>query len=195
MFASNISREEVNSLPKGEFQGDIYVIENNKDVPRIMPLLSEKNLLGFDTETKPAFRKGTGNRTALIQMASAEQCFLFRINRSGMHPSLIRILSDSGIKKIGLALKDDLKSLTKMYSFSPAGFTDLQQYVGSYGIESKGLRKLAAIVLGLRISKSQQTSNWEKNILTEKQIRYAATDAWVCREIWCKLNNHCSGQQ
>ncbi len=195
MFASNISREEINRLPKGEFRGDIYVIENNKDVPGIMPFLWEKNLLGFDTETKPAFRKGTSNSTALIQMASAEECFLFRINRSGMHPSLIRILSDSRIKKIGLALKDDLKNLTKMYSFAPAGFTDLQQYAGSFGIESKGLRKLSAIVLGLRISKSQQTSNWEKDILTEKQIRYAATDAWICREIWCKLNNSCSGQQ
>jgi ribonuclease D len=145
-------------------------------------------VLGFDTETKPAFKKGVVNEVCLLQLGDSENIFLFRLNLIGFPKELVKLLADKNIIKTGVALRDDIATLKRLKLFEPGGFVDLQEYVKSFGIEDNGLKKLAANILGFQISKRQQTSNWEADQLTEAQIEYAATDAWVCYEIYYALN-------
>jgi ribonuclease D len=151
--------------------------------------LSGEELLGFDTETKPTFKKGRKNKVSLIQLSTGTLACLFRINKLGLPDELIDLLSDPGVIKAGVAVHDDIRFLKGVKKFEPSGFIDLQTFVKDYGIQSSGLKKLAAIVLGFRISKRQQVTDWEANQLTEAQEIYAATDAWVCHQIYKKLTN------
>lgn len=187
-FPSKILREQINDLPFMKFEGEIYLIDSIKAVNSVKDKLKNINVFGFDTETRPSFKKGRKNNISLIQLATSKYAFLFRINLTGIPDFLIRILENSNIIKVGVALKDDINELKKIRSFDPAGFTDLQQFVVKFGIEDKGLKKLAANILGIKISKRQQTSNWENETLIQKQLEYAATDAWVCCEIFNKLS-------
>lgn len=186
-FASNITSEEIKTLPLSGFGGEIIVVDDPRSVPEAVLMLQKYNLLGFDTETKPAFRKGVTYNISLLQLAVREKAFLFRLNKTGMPPELSDLLSDPGKIKAGVAIKDDLAGLQQLRPFEPAGFVELQEYVNDFGIESNGLRKLAAIVLGIHISKKEQVSNWESKMLTGSQLRYAATDAWVCYEVFTRL--------
>jgi len=151
-------------------------------------IIQNINIFGFDTETRPSFKKGRLNKTALVQLATSDIAFLFRINLTGIPDLLVEILENSDIIKVGVALRHDLISLQKIRSFSPGGFIDLQQHVEQFGIRDKGLRKLTANILGLRLVKGQQTSNWESKTLIQTQLEYAATDAWVCYEMYNKLS-------
>jgi ribonuclease D len=144
-------------------------------------------VLGFDTETRPSFKKGRKNKVSLIQLANNDFACLIRINRIGIPDELAAILSDPGVIKAGVAIHDDIRFLTGVRKFRPEGFVDLQGFVKEYGIQSSGLKKLAAIILGFRISKRQQVTDWEATELTEAQRIYAATDAWVCHQIYKKL--------
>jgi ribonuclease D len=146
-------------------------------------------MLGFDTETRPTFKKGRKNSVSLIQLSSGDLAFLFRINRIGIPDELADLLSDPSVIKAGVAVHDDIKFLKGVRKFTPDGFIDLQNFVKDFGIQSSGLKKLAAIILGFRISKRQQVTNWEAEQLTEAQQIYAATDAWVCHQIYKKLIN------
>ena len=146
-------------------------------------------MLGFDTESRPSFRRGKKNRISLIQLASGNLACLFRINKIGIPEELISILTDPEVIKAGVAVHDDIRFLKNVKKFDPAGFVDLQTLVKDYGIQSSGLKKLTAIILGFRISKQQQVTNWNAEQLTEAQQLYAATDAWVCREIYKKLTS------
>ncbi len=188
-FLSKISVEEINLLPKKKFQGNIFVIEKFNQLDYFKERLAKYNVLGFDTETRPTFKKGRTNKVALIQLATSEDAFLIRLNKIGLPKTLVNIFEDSRIMKVGVAIKDDVNSLLNLKNFRPAGFIELQDYVKEFNIQDNGLKKLAANVLGFRISKRQQTSNWEKDLLDEDQIYYAATDAWVCYEIYKKLQN------
>lgn len=188
-FAPKISNEELYRLPLFEFTGDVVVIDTTKNITKyIEDILSEK-YLGFDTETKPCFKKGKSNhyQVSLLQLSTAKATYLFRLNKIKLPKEIIFCFSSEENLKIGVSTKDDLRALQKLKTFETKGFLELQDYVKNFGIEDMSLRKIAAIVLGVRISKSQQLSNWEAPILTEKQIRYAATDAWVCRRIYLKL--------
>lgn len=187
MYAADISKEDIQKLPLNQFEGDIWLVQTPGEMLKAVEMLRRETVLGFDTETKPSFKKGRVNKVALLQLSSARQSWLFRLNALGLPPELAEIMADPGIHKVGLALRDDLLALRKLHPFEPAGFTDLQKEVKNYGIEAMGLKKLAAIVLGIHISKSQQVSNWENPDLSEAQQRYAATDAWVCLEIFRKL--------
>ena len=173
------------SFPSGEAPGQFYEeiakIENNP-------------LLGFDTETKPSFKKGQVNPTSLIQLANPGQTWIIRVSRIGYPERLLKLLSSEEVLKVGLGLNDDLRRLRSDYNFEPGGFLDLQQYVEAFRIDEKGLKKLTAIVLGRRISKSQQVSNWDADVLTEAQLRYAATDAWICLRIYHALRNSISSK-
>jgi ribonuclease D len=191
-FEAKISKEEIMTLPVLHFQGKIFLIDNFKDFNRYINRLYQKSIWGFDTETKPSFRKGQSNqnKVALLQLSSANECYLFRLNKIGIPDELINFLSDDSIIKVGLSIKDDNSALGKLRSFKKQGFIDLQSIVNFYGIEDLGLRNVAAIVLGQRISKSQQLTNWEADELTDAQKVYAATDAWACREIYLKLINN-----
>jgi ribonuclease D len=187
-FYPSISKEHIQELPAGKFGGKIYLIESFQELAEIKPIVKNISYFGFDTETKPSFRKGKTNKTALVQLATSDYAFLFRINILGIPDFLVDIFENKDIIKSGVALKHDLASLQKIKSFKPSGFVDLQNFVEQFGIKDKGLRKLAANVLGLRIIKGQQTSNWENKVLKQTQIEYAATDAWVCYEIYNKLS-------
>ncbi len=182
-LAENITKEAIQQLPLLAFEGDIRVINTKKECNEALRILEQEALLGFDTETKPTFKKGDYNPTALVQLSKKEEAFLFRLNKIGYPKRLFDLLEESSITKLGISILDDLKDLERLSSFTPQSFIDLNHTANELGIGHNGVRKLAAIFLEHRISKSQQVSNWEIDELTEGQKRYAATDAWVCLEI------------
>ncbi len=186
-YRENISAEEIKELDLAWFEGELVMVDNFRTFNSVLPRLLKSQVLGFDTETKPSFKKGRKNRVSLIQLADKNIACLFRINRIGIPDKLADIFSDPRIIKCGVAIHDDIKILSGIRKFNPAGFIDLQAFVKNYGIESSGLKKLAAIVLGFRISKRQQVTDWEAAELSEPQQIYAATDAWVCHQIYNKL--------
>jgi ribonuclease D len=188
-FKAKITREEMALLPHNKFSGEIFYIDTFEALKEFLPHLDNKSILGFDTETRPNFKKGQNHPISLLQLSTSNQAFLFRLNKIGLPQELLDILKDPSIIKAGVAIRDDIKGLIKLSSFTPLGFVDLQEYVKDYGIEDNGLKKLASNILGFQISKRQQTSNWEEDILSPPQIEYAATDAWVCHEIFCFLHN------
>lgn len=187
MFAENVENEQIKDLPLYHFNGGIFVIDTFEKLDYFLPLILEQKILGFDTETKPSFKKGIVNPVSLLQITSATQAFLIRINKIGLPDEIKNVLGDEKVKKIGLAIKDDIKILRDINLFEPKNFIDLQDFVVDFGIEAKSLKKITAIVLNKRISKSQQVTNWEKLELTEAQQTYAATDAWVCLQVYNKL--------
>ncbi|MFO7620794.1 MAG: 3'-5' exonuclease [Bacteroidales bacterium] len=186
-YPENITTEELASYELSWFRGEIAVIEDMASFRKFFPRLSGARVLGFDTETKPSFRKGRNNKVSLIQLATENMACLIRINKTGIPQELAALLADPGIIKAGVAVHDDIRFLKSVKRFTPAGFIELQNMVREYGIQSAGLKKLTAIVLGFRISKRQQVTDWEAPELTEAQVIYAATDAWVCYKLYTKL--------
>ena len=187
MFKDNITKDEVNELPLDGYKGKYTVITSTDQLEEAFAKINKQKFVGFDTETKPTFKKGQYHAVALIQIGIPNEVFLIRINQIGLDDQIISFFENEKVQKIGVALTDDIKDLQKLKNFNPAGFVDLSKEVKQVGIESNGLRKLTAIMLGFRISKNAQVSNWEAPELTEKQLRYAATDAWVCLEMYEKL--------
>lgn len=188
-FAAKIGNDETAALPAIEFGGEIRVVEEERDVAAACSYLMRQPLLGFDTETRPSFKAGVTYRVALLQLSTPRRCYLFRLNRMRFEKQLVKLLENKAILKIGADVAGDIRSLLALRRFRPGGFVDLQQLAPDWGIEEKSLRKLSAIVLGKRVSKAQRLSNWEAAQLTEKQMRYAATDAWICPEIYRTLQH------
>ena len=190
-YSPNITNEELMALPLYAYDGEVVCVDTLEKFRQVKDELFLEPLWGFDTETKPCFKKGASNRknVALLQLSSREKTYIFRLSIIGLPKELCDFLSSDRFTKIGLSSRDDIKGLQKLTTFTPAGFIDLQSIAPEYGIEEKSLRKMAAIVLGFRISKAQQLSNWESETLNEKQIRYAATDSWVTRQIYVKMTN------
>ncbi len=186
-FKKKITAEEVNKLPLIRFEGSIVVVDHVSKVDQAVRYLKKSNILGFDTETRPSFKKGSNNKVALLQLADTQRAYLFQLMKTGIPDSLLDLLADENTLKIGAAIHDDIKALKALRKFVPGGFIDIQNIVGTYGIENKGLKKLAGIVLNGRISKSQRLTNWESDNLDDAQQVYAATDAWVCYVIYSKL--------
>jgi len=189
IYQENITVEELAEFELSWFKGEIVLVEDIATFHKVFPRLLGSDLLGFDTETKPTFKKGRKNIVSLIQLSTGDLACLFRINKIGIPEELVRLLSDPSVIKAGVAVHDDIRFLKGVKKFTPGGFTDLQSFVKDFGIQSSGLKKLAAIVLGFRISKRQQVTDWEAETLTEAQQVYAATDAWVCYQIYRKLVN------
>jgi ribonuclease D len=187
MFKESISKEELYNFPLRHFEGDILVVDSRRQIKDVARMLATSPVLGFDTETRPSFRKGKFNKVALLQLSTPDRAFLIRVNKVGLPSEIREILSDDRIIKPGVAIHDDIKALRNMKKFDPDGFVDLQDHVRDFGIQNFSLKKLSAIVLGFRISKSQQLSNWEAPVLTEAQKVYAATDAWVALMIYRHL--------
>ncbi|HLP74323.1 MAG TPA: 3'-5' exonuclease [Bacteroidales bacterium] len=182
-----ISPEEISALELSWFRGEIVVVDNMQTFNRVFPQLLGHGLLGFDTETRPNFKKGKKNKVSLLQLSNDKLACLFRINKIGIPDRLADLLSDPGVIKAGVAIHDDIRFLKTIRKFNPEGFVDLQTLVKEFGIQCSGLKKLCAIILGFRISKRQQVTDWEAGELSEPQQIYAATDAWVCYEIYKKL--------
>ncbi len=188
-FRENIDKDELAEYPVSGFTGEIILVDDPETLKLSIEYLRDSSLLGFDTETKPSFRKGRKNGVGLLQLSDGNKAFLFRINHLGLPGDLAALLEDKSVTKAGVAIRDDIKGLKKFGNFREQGFIELQDYVRKFGIQSSGLRKLSAIILGFSISKRQQVSNWEAPELTEAQLKYAATDAWVCYEIYRKLRD------
>ncbi len=185
----NIDKEEIDQLPLFVFTGEIVVIEDSEHAAQVARFLRENPLVGFDTETRPAFHKGESYKVGLLQLATQDQVYLFRLNKCGFGKELRDLLSDPVVVKIGVGIRDDLRNLRKSGEFTPASFVDMQEYAAHFGIEDKSFSKLMAIIFGVRISKKQRVSNWEAPVLTEAQIRYAATDAWGALKMYEKLSS------
>lgn len=177
---SKYDKKLIGSLPRIQFPGRIIVVITESEADKAVDYLLKADLLGFDTETKPIFKKGCRNKVALLQVSTVDTCFLFRLNRIGLCPSIVRLLETKAVKKIGLSWHDDIMSLKARGEFNPDGFFDLQDHMMDLGVTDKSLAKLYANFFGQRISKREQLSNWEADVLNEKQKMYAATDAWAC---------------
>ncbi|MEN8155944.1 MAG: 3'-5' exonuclease [Bacteroidota bacterium] len=188
-YQNEITKEEVSQLALIQFEGPITLIQSEADFEAEIDIIAAHPVLGFDTETRPSFKKGKVYPTSIIQLSTKEHAWLIRVSRLGYPKKLLDILSNDQVIKVGTGLTDDIRRMRADFKFEPGGFLDLQRYVEAFRIGEKGLKKLSAIVLGKRISKSQQVSNWDADLLTEAQLRYAATDAWVCLEIYNTLRN------
>ena len=186
-FVANISNDDVAALEAVHFDGRIEVVETPDALAKACQILSKESIIGFDTETRPSFQAGVSHKVSLLQLSTASHCFLIRLNKLPLAREIISILSNEKIAKIGADVRNDISALNKLRHFTPRGFIDLQSEVAKYGIEDKSQRKISGIVLGKRVSKAQRLSNWAANKLTQQQQMYAATDAWVCIEIYNKL--------
>ena len=188
-FIDKISNEQTALLPAVEFRGEIRIVEHERDIAAACKTLAEQPVIGFDTETRPSFRPGVTFRVSLLQLSTPTVCYLFRLNKIPLAKPILQLLEDRRVLKIGADVAGDLRSLRQIRHFRDGGFVDLQGIAPEWGIGEKSLRKLSAIVLGKRVSKAQRLSNWEAAQLTEKQMRYAATDAWICPEIYRTLQH------
>ncbi len=184
---SRYDKSKIATLPRVLFEGRIIVVITEKEAEKAVDFLLTQPILGIDTETRPSFKKGKINQVALLQVATHDICFLFRLNQIGLSPSIKRFLEDTTVPKIGLSLHDDLMMLAKRGDFVRGNFIDLQDKVKEIGVEDMSLQKLFANFFGQRISKRDQLSNWEADLLTDKQKNYAATDAWTCVLIYEEL--------
>ena len=185
---NKFDKKQISQLPKVEFDGKIVVITSPKETKRAVDILLDLPLLGVDTETRPSFKRGHQNIVSLLQVSSLDLCFLFRLNLTGMTPDIIRLLEDTTVSKVGLSLHDDILSLHRRAQFTPGKFIDLQHHMRELGIEDMSLQKLYANVFQQKINKSQQLSNWDADVLTDRQKIYAATDAWACIRLY---NEYC----
>ena len=183
---NKLSKNEINSLPLRYYNGAIRIIQTAEQAKDACAILIKEKVLGFDTETRPAFKKGQSYLPSLLQLAGTKVVYLFQLSQCGLTDSIIILLSNVNIIKSGVAINQDLTELQQILNFEPAGFVDLGDIARSKGLPLHGLRGLAAYLLKFRISKSGRTSNWSANQLTKKQIKYAATDAWVGRELYLK---------
>lgn len=188
-FELSISKDALSRLPAESFSGEIVVVDTLEKLDEILPGLSAAPILGFDTETKPNFKKGQANKIALLQLSTPDISYLIRISKIGLPPQLKLVLEDKNIFKVGLSIKDDFHALAKICDIKPDGFLDLQDFVRNFGITDSSLTKIHAIVFGKRISKNQQLSNWEAPSLTSRQQEYAALDALACVRIYKELKS------
>ena len=181
-------KQHINELPRALFSGRIIVIQSVGEARRAVDYLLTFPRIGIDTETRPNFHPGAMHPVALLQVATDDTCFLFRLNRFGVPPCLVQLFCDSSTQKVGLSLHDDWAQLQRRTDFEPANVIELQDYVKRIGITDMSLQKLYANIFGQKISKSQRLSNWEADVLTESQKRYAATDAWACLRLYQEIN-------
>lgn len=189
MFKISIAAEEIEAMPLCSFPGEIHTIDREgRELNRAIAYLKEQPMIGFDTESRPVFSPGQRNHgVALLQLSGPDHAYLFRTQRIGMPKGLCKIMSSPDILKIGAAVRDDVRGLQRFARFASHGYVDLQQIAWEWGIRDKSVKKLAANILGLKVSKAQQLSNWEAENLTAAQKMYSATDAWVCLQMYRKL--------
>ncbi len=181
----SITKTEIAQMPKALFEGRVFVVYTEADTDKAVEYLKTQPIVGVDTETRPSFKKGTSHKVALLQISTSDTCFLFRLNRIGMPESLQDFLMSDTLK-VGLSLKDDFMVLRRRKDMhaEEGNWIELQDYVGRFGIQDRSLQKIYANLFGQKISKSQRLSNWEAETLSESQVRYAATDAWACVQIY-----------
>lgn len=182
-----ITKEELAELPMESYKNNIVLIDDSTQVEQAVKILGNETMIGFDTETKPSFKRGQNNKVALLQLSTHKECFLFRLNKIGMPESIKDILENENILKIGLSVHDDFHSLNKICKIEPKGFIELQTFVKDYNIADNSLARIYAILFNKRISKGQRLTNWEAEELTIHQQEYASLDALACINIYDAL--------
>lgn len=187
-YSVSISKQELSNLPVEKFDGKIIVVSSAETAAKAIQNLKKAKTVGFDTETRPSFKKGLIYKVALVQLSDGEKTYLFRLSKMGLPDVMKEFLEDENVIKIGLSIKDDFLSLSRFSKISPRGFIDLQQYVKEFDIKDNSLSKIYGVVFGKRISKGQQLSNWEASTLSDNQKKYAALDAKACLDIYNALN-------
>lgn len=187
MYQPTITNDEINLMPVAHFPGRVIVVDSEETMREAEAVLQGQTLVGYDTETRPSFQKGLKYGMALVQISTADTALLFRVKQVPLSESIRAMLSSPEVIKVGAAIRDDIRGMHQVAEFQPAGFVDLQALVKRWGIEELSVKKMAAIVLGVKVSKAQRLTNWEAVRLTEPQQDYAALDAWVCREIYLRL--------
>ena len=188
LIYNKVDKAMISQLKRVEFYGKIYVVTSPVEAENVVDYLLSQPILGFDTETRPAFEKGKRYQCSLLQVSTRTDCFLFRLNKTGLCPAVVRLLGDEQVTKVGLAWNNDMLSLRQLGSFKPGRFIDLQDMVRELGVEDQSLVKIYANLFGERISKAERLSNWERSELTDKQMEYAAIDAWACVRIYNEVN-------
>ena len=181
---NKFDKRAITEMPTVSFPGRIITIISPGETQKAVDYLLSKDILGVDTETRPSFRKGDNFKVSLLQVSSRDTCFLFRLNRTGLTPSMVKLLENTSVPMVGLSWHDDLLALHKRAEFKPGYFIDLQNIVGELGIEDLALQKLYANLFHQKISKRQRLSNWEADVLSDRQKQYAATDAWTCINLY-----------
>lgn len=189
VYKTKISEEEIANFPVYTFNGEIIVIDHKDKIEAAVKDLSSYPCIGFDTETKPAFKKGVTHQIGLLQLATDRRVYLFRLNKCGFPKTLQALLANEEIMKIGVGIRDDIKGLRRLSNFTPASFLDLQIFARAFGIEEMSFSKLMSIIFSVKISKRQRTSNWEAPRLTSAQVHYAATDAWGALKMYEALKS------
>jgi len=182
-----ITREELANLPVRHYEGPIVVVGHTADLKRAAQEFRRERVVGFDTETLPSFRKGQSHTPTLVQVATAPAVFLFPLRRLDCSEVLTELLANPAVVKAGVALAEDLRKLKEVFSFEAHNIVDLGAIARGHGLKQSGVRNLAGLLLGFRVTKSARTSNWRRPSLSPTQIRYAATDAWVCRELFLRF--------
>jgi len=182
-----LSREEINALPIRRFEGEVRLLAGPQDLEPAMADLLAETVIGFDTETRPAFRAGESYLPCLAQLASARAAHLFQLARADFSAPLAELLGSQSIVKAGVGVRDDLRQMKKLFPFEQNAVADLGEIARKHGLRQSGVRYLAALFLGIRIPKGSKTSNWAARRLSAQQIAYAATDAWVCRELYLRF--------
>lgn len=180
----SIKKEQISCMPLTAFEGEITLIDTPEAAREAVAALEKEAMIGFDTETRPSFKKGATNKVALMQLATHTRCYLFRLNKIGIGESLSNLIENPNIIKIGLSIHDDFHVMHRSSRVEPQGFVDLQHFVKNYCIQDISLQKIYAIIFGHKISKSQRLTNWEATQLTVSQQKYAALDAWACLRIY-----------
>lgn len=188
-YIHHINKDLIQWMPLARFEGEVIIVDTPEKVPEAVAYLNRQEVLGVDTEARPSFTRGVHYPTALVQIATEERCYLFRLTHVGMPQALADLFANPAIRKVGLAFKDDINGLRRRRDFKPANCIDLQSIAGKYGIMDLGLQKMFAICFGKKISKAQQLTNWENSVLTPEQARYASTDAWATLLIYKDLIN------
>lgn len=184
-----LSKQEINLLPNISFDGDIVVIQNKEELQAHIQHLKNASILGFDTETKPSFKKGVIHNPSILQLSTAQKVYVIQIKHTGLTAELVDILTNPYCIKVGVAVNDDINGLNRLEAFKAQGFVDLASLAKQKGVEAQGLRTLTANLLGYKLSKNSQCSNWAHDVLTHQQIRYAATDAWISLVLFYTLQD------
>ena len=186
-YIHHINKDILQFYPTAQFEGPVIIVDKPEQVHEAVLYLRKQSIIGVDTESRPSFKHGERHPTALVQIATEERCYLFRLTHIGMPEELVTIFADPKIRKVGLAFKDDIIGLRRRHNFTPKNCIDLQKIVAQYGILDLGLQKIFGICFGKKISKTQQLTNWEAPHLTAEQARYASTDAWATLLIYKNL--------
>lgn len=181
---TSVDKKAITLMPNVSFQGRIVVVLSESECDKAVAYLNTQKVVGLDTETRPSFAKGKTYKVSLIQISTEEICFLFRLNYIGFPDSLTHFLENGKILKIGLSLRDDFNAMHKRTDFAPQGFVELQKYMKEFGVTDMSLQKIYALLFGEKISKNQRLTNWEADVLSDKQKQYASIDAWACLRIY-----------